>query len=549
MGEEIILQTKNITKRFPGVLANDHINFDLRKGEIHTLLGENGAGKSTLMNILDGIYRPNEGEIYINGKLAHIRSPFDSMRYGIGMIHQHFMLVDTLTVLENVILGLKDQSFFINKQEIASKILEISNKYKFDLKPFAKIWQLSVGEQQRVEIVKMLFRGANILILDEPTAVLTPQESEALFGILKQMKKEGKSIIFISHKLNEVMKISDRITVLRKGKVIGTVKKEETSSAELAKMMVGREVLFRLERKPYKRGEEILRVEDLETFNDRGIKILNKVNFSVYAGEIFGIAGVAGNGQKELAQVITGLRPATGGKVYLSGKEIEEEIENLKNKLDTLIRDNEDEQEINRTKERIKKLIAKKDITNKHPLHIANKGVNYIPPDRLKVGLIPNLSSIENAILRRYRKPPIGSRGLVNYKSAEKYAEDLIDKFNIMVPKIDAPVKLLSGGNMQKLLLAREISENPVLLIAVHPTRGLDVGATEFIRKKLLEVRDQGMAVLLISEDLDEILMISDRIGVMFEGKITGIVNAKDADVHKIGLLMAGSTEEANLLQ
>ncbi len=549
MGEEIILQTKNITKRFPGVLANDHINFDLKKGEIHTLLGENGAGKSTLMNILDGIYHPNEGEIYINGKLAHIRSPFDSMRYGIGMIHQHFMLVDTLTVLENIILGLKDQSFFINKQEIASKILEISNKYKFDLKPFAKIWQLSVGEQQRVEIVKMLFRGANILILDEPTAVLTPQESEALFGILKQMKKEGKSIIFISHKLNEVMEISDRITVLRKGKVIGTVKKEETSPAELAKMMVGREVLFRLERKPYKRGEEILRVEDLEAFNDRGIKILNKVNFSVYAGEIFGIAGVAGNGQKELAQVITGLRPATSGKVYLSGKEIEEEIENLKNKLDTLIRNNEGEQEINKIKEKIKKLIAKKNITNKHPLHIANKGVNYIPPDRLKVGLVPNLSSIENAILRRYRKPPIGSRGLVNYKSARRYAEDLIEKFNIMVPKIDAPVKLLSGGNMQKLLLAREISENPVLLIAVHPTRGLDVGATEFIRKKLLEVRDQGMAVLLISEDLDEILMISDRIGVMFEGKITGIVNAKDADVHKIGLLMAGSTEEANLLQ
>jgi len=508
MGEEIILQTRNITKRFPGVLANDHINFDLRKGEIHTLLGENGAGKSTLMNILDGIYHPNEGEIYINGKLANIRSPFDSMKYGIGMIHQHFMLVDTLTVLENVILGLKDQKFFINKQEIASKILEISDKYKFDLKPFSKIWQLSVGEQQRVEIVKMLFRGANILILDEPTAVLTPQESEALFEILKQMKKEGKSIIFISHKLNEVMEISDRITVLRKGKVVGTVRKDETSPTELAKMMVGREVLFRLERKPYKKGKEILRVENLETFNDRGIKILNKVSFSIHSGEIFGIAGVAGNGQKELAQVITGLRPATGGKVYLSGN----------------------------------------DITNKHPLHIANMGTNYIPPDRLKVGLVPNLSSIENAILRRYRKPPIGSHGLINYKNAKKYAEDLIERFNIMVPRIDAPVKLLSGGNMQKLLLAREISEDPVLLIAVHPTRGLDVGATEFIRKKLLEVRDQGMAVLLISEDLDEILMISDRIGVMFEGRITGIVDAQNADVRKIGLLMAGSTEEANVM-
>ncbi len=548
MGEEIILQAKNITKRFPGVLANDHINFDLRKGEIHTLLGENGAGKSTLMNILDGIYRPNEGEIYIDGKLAKIRSPFDSMRYGIGMIHQHFMLVDTLTVLENVILGLKEQKFLINKEETAKKILEISDRYNFDIKPFAKIWQLSVGEQQRVEIVKMLFRGAHILILDEPTAVLTPQEAEALFEILKQMKKEGKSIIFISHKLNEVMDISDRITVLRKGKVIGTVRKDETSTEELAKMMVGREVLFRLERKPYQKGKEVLRVENLEAYNDRGLKILNKVSFTVHAGEIFGIAGVAGNGQKELAQVITGLRPATSGKVYLSGKKVEEEIERLREELKKIEKEAGSEGKAEEIKNKIKELEAKKDITNKHPLHIANMGTNYVPPDRLKVGLIPNLSSIENAILRRYRKPPIGSKGLINYKNAKKYAEDLIDKFNIMVPRIDAPVKLLSGGNMQKLLLAREISENPILLIAVHPTRGLDVGATEFIRKKLLEVRDQGMAVLLISEDLDEILMISDRIGVMFEGRMTGIMEAKDADVRKIGLLMAGSVEEANAM-
>ncbi len=501
---EIVLQAKNITKRFPGVLANDHINFDLREGEIHTLLGENGAGKSTLMNILDGIYYPNEGEIYIRGKRANIRSPFDAMRYGIGMIHQHFMLVDTLTVLENIILGLKDQKFVINKKEIADKILEISDKYKFDLKPYAKIWQLSVGEQQRVEIVKMLFRGANILILDEPTAVLTPQESEALFKILKQMKSEGKSIIFISHKLNEVMEISDRITVLRKGKVIGTVNKNETNQRELAKMMVGREVLFRLERKPLKEGKEILKVDNVEAFNDRGIKILNKISFSVHAGEIFGLAGVAGNGQKELAQVITGLRKATGGRVFLNGK----------------------------------------DITNKHPLHISQSGVNYVPPDRLKVGLVPNLSSVENAILRIYRREPVGKNGFIDYKKAREFTEDLIEKYNIMVPRIDAPVKLLSGGNMQKLLLAREITEKPSLLIAVHPTRGLDVGATEFIRKKLLEVRDSGMAVLLISEDLDEILMISDRIGVIYEGKITGIVNAKDADVHKLGLLMAGATDE-----
>jgi ABC-type uncharacterized transport system ATPase subunit len=502
---DFILQAKNITKRFPGVLANDHINFNLKKGEIHTLLGENGAGKSTLMNILDGIYYPNEGEIYINGEKANIRSPFDAMKYGIGMIHQHFMLVDTLTVLENIILGLKDQKFVINKKEVADKILEISNKYNFDLKPFAKIWQLSVGEQQRVEIVKMLFRGANILILDEPTAVLTPQESEALFDILKKMKSEGKSIIFISHKLNEVMAISDRITVLRKGKLIGTVNKKDITQKDLAKMMVGREVLFRLERKPLKEGKEILKVDSVEAYNDRGIKVLNKISFSVHSGEIFGLAGVAGNGQKELAQVITGLRKVSSGKIYLNGK----------------------------------------DITNKHPLHISNNGVNYIPPDRLKVGLVPNLSSIENAILRIYRREPVGRNGFVDYKKAREFTEGLIEKYNIMVPRIDAPVKLLSGGNMQKLLLAREITESPSLLIAVHPTRGLDVGATEFIRKKLLEVRDMGMAVLLISEDLDEIMMISDTIGVIYEGCITGIVNAKEADVHKLGLLMAGATKEA----
>ena len=350
----------------------------------------------------------------------------------------------------------------------------------------------------------MLFRGAKILILDEPTAVLTPQEAEALFDILNQMKNEGKSIIFISHKLNEVMEISDRITVLRKGKLIGTVNKDEISPSELAKMMVGREVLFRLHRKPMEQGKEVLKVENVEAFNDRGIKVLNEIGFTVHRGEIFGLAGIAGNGQKELAQVITGLRKSTGGTVYLNGK----------------------------------------DITNKHPLHITNSGANYIPPDRLKVGLIPNLSSIENAILRIYRREPIGRRSFVDYKKAREFTENLIERYNIMVPRIEAPVKLLSGGNMQKLLLAREITENPSLLIAVHPTRGLDVGATEFIRKKLLEVRDMGMAVLLISEDLDEILMISDRIGVIYGGRITGIVNAKDADVHKIGLLMTGATEE-----
>lgn len=463
----IVLQAKNISKHFPGVLANDHINFDLRKGEIHTLLGENGAGKTTLVNILDGIYYPDEGEIYLNGKKVDIRSPFEATKNGIGMIHQHFMLVDTLTVLENVVLGLKSQGFYLNKKNIAERIKEISKNYNLEINPYAKIWQLSVGEQQKVEIIKTLFRGAKVLIMDEPTSVLTPQEADTLFKILRRMIKEDKSIIFISHKLDEVMKISDRITVLRKGKLVGTVDKKEIKQKELAKMMVGREVLFRLDRNPMRRKGEILKIEGLETHNDKGIKILKGINFSLQGGEIFGLAGVSGNGQTELAEVIVGLRRAIAGKVYIKGEEV----------------------------------------TNLYPKAITKEGTNYIPPDRLKVGLVPNLSTVENAILRRYDREPI-SRGIfLNYEEAAKYTRELIKQFNIMVPRENAPVKFLSGGNLQKLILAREIREEPALLIAVHPSRGLDVGATEFIRKKLLEERDQGVAILLISEDLEELLM------------------------------------------
>ena len=498
--DAIVLQAKNISKHFPGVLANDHINFDLRKGEIHTLLGENGAGKTTLMNILDGIYYPDEGEIYLDGEQVDIRSPLDATKCGIGMIHQHFMLVDTLTVLENVVLGLESQGFYLNKKNISEKIAEISKNYNLDINPYAKIWQLSVGEQQRVEIIKTLFRGAKVLIMDEPTAVLTPQESNTLFEILKRMTKEGKSIIFISHKLDEVMKISDRITVLRKGKLAGTVNTKEINQKELAMMMVGREILFKLDRKPLNKKGEILKIENLETYNDKGIKILKGVNFSIHGGEIFGLAGVSGNGQKELAEVIMGLRRAIAGKVYIKGEEV----------------------------------------TNFYPKVITKKGANYIPSDRLKVGLVPNLDTVENAILRRYDREPI-SRGIfLNYEEAAKYTRELIKQFNIIVPRENDPIKFLSGGNLQKLILAREIREEPALLIAVHPSRGLDVGATEFIRKKLLEERDQGVAVLLISEDLEELLMISDRIGVIYEGEIEGIVDIDSADINEIGLMMAG---------
>ncbi len=497
---DTVVTLRNITKRFPGITANDRINFELKRGEIHTLLGENGAGKTTLMNILDGIYHPDDGEIYINGKKTVIRNPADAIKNGIGMIHQHFMLIDTLTVLENVILGLRQQGFYINRKVVSENIREISDRYNLGIDPFIRIWQLSVGEQQKVEIIKTLFRGAQILILDEPTAVLTPQEVEISFEIYRQMVREGKSIIFISHKLNEVMDISDRITVLRKGKVIGTVEKNEISKEGLATMMVGREVLFRLERKPLNRSKKMLQVENVKAMDDKGLMALNGINFDVYGGEIFGLAGVAGNGQKILSQVITGLRRVVSGNIIIDGK----------------------------------------DMTNASAKKIFEQGISYVPPDRLKVGLIPNLSTIDNAILRRYNKSPISNNSFINYTEAEKYTDRLIRDYDIKVPKKEAPVKLLSGGNMQKLLLAREISENPKLLIVVHPTRGLDVGATEFIRRELLKARDNGIAVLLISEDLDEIFMISDRIGVIYEGQVLDIVDIEKAEINKIGLLMAG---------
>ena len=499
--EQLMLVMSNITKRFPGIVANDHVNFELRKGEIHTLLGENGAGKSTLMNVLDGIYYPDEGEITIEGKSVDLRSPLDSMKHGIGMIHQHFMLVESLSVVENVVLGLASQGFYINRKAVAARIEAIAKKYGFRVDPHAKIWQLSVGEQQRVEIIKALFKGARILILDEPTAVLTPQESEELFGILREMKSEGKSIVFISHKLGEVMSVSDRITVLRKGRLVGTVATAAINERELARMMIGRDVLFRLERKELGEGPEVLRVEGAQTYNDRGIMALNKLAITVHSGEIMGVAGVAGNGQVELAECITGLRHLTGGHVLIAGV----------------------------------------DLTNATPCAIASAGVNYIPADRLGVGLVPNLSTVENAVLRKYKQDAMCRRSFIDYGAACTYTDGLIEKFDIAVPLRNAPVKVLSGGNMQKLLLAREIEENPRLLIAEHPTRGLDVGATEFVRKTLLEQRDHGVAVLLISEDLDEILMVADRVAVMYEGRIVGVVDAHHVDIAQIGLMMAGA--------
>jgi len=495
------VEMRGITKRFPGVLANDHIDLTVRAGEIHTLLGENGAGKSTLMNILSGLYRPDEGEIYIHGQEATLRSPRDAIELGVGMVHQDFMLVASHTATENVTLGLKTPRFLLNLAQTEQRIAELSKQYGLKVDPHAKIWQLSVGEQQRVEILKMLYRGADALILDEPTAVLTPQEVKELFATLRRMSREGKAIIFISHKLDEVMAISDRITMLRRGKVIATTLPSETSKKELAKMMVGRGVLFQVSRKPVEKGEIILEVRELRTLNDKGLPALKGISFSIRQGEILGIAGVAGNGQRELAEVVTGLRRCTGGRVFIGGK----------------------------------------DATNCSPREVIRDGVGHIPGDRLGMGLIPNLAVSDNIILKEYREPPLARGPFLDCLSIRDFVSRLIEAFKIITPSQETPVKLLSGGNLQRTILAREIASGPDLMVAVHPTRGLDVGATESVRNTLLEQREKRAAILLISEDLDEILALSDRIAVINEGEIMGVVPAEEADIEEIGLMMAGS--------
>jgi len=490
-----------ITKRFPGVLANNHIDLDIRQGEIHALLGENGAGKSTLMNILSGLYRPDEGEIYIYGQPVELHSPHDAIEQGIGMVHQHFMLVEMHTVAENITLGARTPRFLLKLSETERKITELSERYGLQVDPYARIWQLSVGEQQRVEIIKMLYRGARILILDEPTAVLTPGEVKDLFEILRRMVAEGHSVVFISHKLDEVLEISDRVTVLRKGRVIATVEIGETSQTELARLMVGREVLFQLERQRVCPGNPILEVVDLKAQNDMGLPALKGISFSVCEGEVLGIAGVAGNGQRELAEVITGLRPATEGTV--------------------IICDNE--------------------MTNRSPRAIIEQNVSHIPEDRLGMGLIPNLAVSDNVVLKQYRWPPIARGPFLDQSSINEFTDGLIALYDIAVPNRETAVKLLSGGNLQKTILAREIVAKPRLMVAVHPTRGLDVGATEAVRKLLLKQREQGAATLLISEDLDELFALSDRIAVLFEGEIMGITSAEDASLEGISLMMSGA--------
>ncbi|HMQ54322.1 MAG TPA: ABC transporter ATP-binding protein [Anaerolineae bacterium] len=494
---------RGITKRFPGVLANDNVNFAVTEGEIHALLGENGAGKSTLMNMLSGLYRPDEGEIFIHGHKVRFSSPRQAIDQGIGMVHQHFMLVPTQTVAENLILGQKAPRFYINYARVEQEIEALSQKFGLAVDPRARIWQLSVGEQQRVEILKMLYQGAKILIMDEPTAVLTPQEVKELFITLRSMAASGHTIIFISHKLDEVVAIADRVTVLRRGRLVATVEGKSTSKAELARLMVGREVLFRIDKAAAQPGPPILEIKQLSCDNDRGLPSIKSLSLTVRTGEVVGIAGVAGNGQTELAQVITGLRQATAGTITVQGQ----------------------------------------DVTNQPATATIDQEVAYIPADRTGTGSSPNLSVADNLILKSYRRPPIGTGWRLNLPLVRQEAKQLVQQFDVKTPTIDTPARLLSGGNLQKLILAREIARQPKLVIAVYPVRGLDVGAIEAIHQLLIDERDRGAGILLISEDLDELLSLSDRIVVMFRGEIVGEVPPEDERIDEIGLMMAGTKE------
>lgn len=495
-----VLEMRGITKRFPGVVANDHVDLDLYKGEILALLGENGAGKSTLMNVLAGLYRQDEGEIYLRGERIKIHSPSDAADLGIGMVHQNFKLVRTMTVAENIILGLKNLPFIPKIQEISTQISELSKRYHLQVSPSAYIWQLSVGEQQRVEILKLIYRGAEILILDEPTAVLTPQEAEELKGVLHILTSEGKSAIFITHKMEEVMAFSNRVLVLQKGRVIDCRNTNETSPKELARLMIGRDVLFRVEKQPCHPGECVLKLSEICLNDKRGLPALVNLNLSIRKGEILGIAGVAGNGQDDLAEVVTGLQNPSQGRIILNGE----------------------------------------DVTHNTPLGMIKAGVSHIPADRIGMGTVGNLAVGKNLAMKGYRKEPISDKGILHPNRIAEFAQKMIDLFRISTPSYQTRIKFLSGGNIQKTILAREIDACNGLMVAAYPSRGLDVGAIEAVRKMLLEQRDKGYGVLLISEDLDELLSISDRIAVLFEGKIMGEINADQADDEMIGLMMAG---------
>lgn len=499
------LAMRDIVKHFPGVLACDHINIELNAGEILAILGENGAGKTTLMNVLYGLYHPDKGKILINHQEVAIDTPRKACELGIGMVHQHFMLVPNLTVVENVALGLYNTSLFkLDLAQVRERILEVSRKYGLAVTPDTLIWQLSVGEQQRVELIKVLCLGANLLALDEPTAALTPQETDELIALLKKMAKQGCSIIFISHKLNEVKAMSDNVCVLRNGRVVYNGITSEHSVETLAEKMAGREINLPVSREKDAYGDVMLDVRDVWAKGDRGVYALNGLSLSVRAGEIVGIAGVSGNGQRELAEVINGLRKVEKGNILLENSEI----------------------------------------TNSTPQQVIDQDVGYVPEDRLHEGTIPSFSVRENFIMKDYARPPI-TRGLfLQKKTITRNAQELIEKFQVKTPDMFTSCASLSGGNIQKVILARELTRNPKVLIASYPTRGLDMGAAEYVHRQLLDARENGKAVLVISEELDELLNICDRIAVIYEGKILKIFPRKDATKSSLGLCMAGVTDE-----
>ncbi|MHC5228222.1 ABC transporter ATP-binding protein [Enterococcus sp. LJL99] len=505
--ENYVIEMRNITKEFGTFKANDSINLTVRKGEIHALLGENGAGKSTLMNILSGLLEPTSGDIYMNGSKVSISSPTAANRLGIGMVHQHFMLVDAFTVTENIILGSEPTNAgVLNQKKAVAEIERVSKQYGLSVDPHAYIRDISVGAQQRVEILKTLYRGADVLIFDEPTAVLTPQEIDELMEIMRGLVNEGKSIILITHKLDEIKKVADRCTVIRRGKSIDTVDVKDVSSQQLADMMVGRSVSFKTDKKPANPKEVVLSIKDLVVKESRGLEAVKKLSLDVRAGEVVGIAGIDGNGQTELIQALTGLRKVESGSVTLNGDSI----------------------------------------TNMKPRKITESGVGHVPEDRHKYGLVLEMTLAENIALQTYYKEPLSNKGVLNYGEINEYARRLIEEYDVRTVNELVPAKALSGGNQQKAIIAREIDRDPDLLIVSQPTRGLDVGAIEYIHKRLIEQRDKDKAVLVVSFELEEILNVSDRIAVIHGGEIVGIVDPKETTENELGLLMAGySLEQA----
>jgi simple sugar transport system ATP-binding protein len=498
-----VVEMKKITKKFPNVIANDEVDFTLEQGEIHVLLGENGAGKTTLMNQLYGLYTPTSGDIFIQGKKVDIKDPNVAISYGIGMVHQHFMLVEPFTVAENIILGSEPKKGIrLDIEKARQDVLEISNQYGLQVDPDAVIHDITVGMQQRVEILKALYRGADILILDEPTAVLTPQEIEELGVIMHRLTDQGKSIILITHKLKEVMALSDRVTVIRRGKNIETLVNENTSIDQLAELMVGRKVQLEVDREDREAGDVLLEVEDLRCLNNRKLPVLKGCSFSVKAGEIFAIAGVDGNGQTELVEVLTGLRKPESGKIRFAGK----------------------------------------DLYRSTTRHIINEGVSHIPEDRQKRGLVMSHTLAENSVLGNHNKVPFSKHGIMDYPKIHEYSLKLIEEFDVRTPNENVTASALSGGNQQKLIVARELMRDPMLLIASQPTRGVDVGAIEFIHKRLVEQRDSGKAVLLVSLELDEVMALADRIAVIYDGAIVGLIEGSEATERDLGILMAGGS-------